>query len=323
MTATTSIFLQKSWFALLKEAGLPGGAAHHILDAAGLRMHLLRVPGGLESCSNFYSPDFGFEEGSQPTEISLRAFARQLRAEAPSRIMLRPMRRDTPVVALLSQALVAEDFRVDLLPVSKNWYLPCAGLSWSDYLAQRPSRLRNTLRRCQTKLRATPGFRIDIIRDAGRTLDAALAAYNRVYASSWKEAEPYPAFMPGLCHMAAAQGSLRLAVLYVRDEPAAAQVWFVKDQTASIYKLAYDARFSRLGVGTVLTAALFEHVMTVDQVSEIDFLTGDDSYKSEWMSHHRELVALLAFDQLSLSGKLRALRHFAPRWLKRKIGKTA
>ncbi|MFT3736566.1 MAG: GNAT family N-acetyltransferase [Rhodocyclaceae bacterium] len=281
-------------------------------------MHLMRGSGGLESCSNFYSPDFGFEDGLQPCADTLPAFVQNLRAQSPQQVILRPLREDAPWLPALIQALSA-DFSTDLLPVSTNWYLPCAGLSWQSYLAERPSRLRNTLRRCHSKLKETPGFRIDFILQAGSGFNEGLAAFQRVYASSWKEAEPFPDFIPGLCRMTAAQGSLRLAVLHVQGEPAAAQVWFVKNQTASIYKLAYDARFARLGVGTVLTAALFEHVMSIDGVTEIDFLTGDDAYKSEWMTHRRALVALLAFDRHSLGGKLRAARHFIPRWLKARI----
>lgn len=320
MSATPPLFLQKDWFELLLNKGLPAGRLATRVEAGSLAMFLLAHGRTLESCSNFYSPVFGFEGGAQPDEASLQAFASALRDNRPQQVMLRPLPADAAWLNGLRQAL-SRDFFTDQLPVSTNWYLPCAGLSWVDYLAQRPSRLRNTLRRCQNKLKSMPGFRIDLVTQTGEAFEAALAAFQRVYAASWKEPEPFPDFIPGLCRMAAAQGTLRLAVLQVGDEPAAAQLWFVKNQTASIYKLAYDARFARLGVGTVLTAALFEHVMSIDRVAEVDFLTGDDAYKAEWMTHHRELVALLAFDRHSLGGRLRAARHFAPRWLKSRIRK--
>jgi Acetyltransferase (GNAT) domain len=321
-TPASPLFLHKAWFELLCRTGLPGAHRHVAVDAAGHRLHLLRQGNTLDSCANFYSPHFGFENGNFPSPEEARLLTRTLQRDGYEQLTLRPLRNDNQLCAILRTALEANHYRCDTLEVSTNWYLPCAGLSWPDYLAQRPSRLRNTLRRCQNKLAGTPGFRIDIIQHSGETLERAINDYNRVYASSWKEAEPFPHFIPELCRMTASSEWLRMGVLYVENEPAAAQIWFVKDQTASIYKLAYDARFAKLGVGTVLTAALFEQVMDIDKVSEIDFLTGDDAYKAEWMSHKRALVALLAFNTRSIGGLLRAARHFGPRWLKRKLGRT-
>jgi hypothetical protein len=33
---------------------------------------------------------------------------------------------------------------------------------------------------------------------------------------------------------------------------------------------------------------MLEHALGGDKVSEVDYLTGDDNYKSNWMSHRRE-----------------------------------
>jgi ribosomal protein S18 acetylase RimI-like enzyme len=227
------------------------------------------------------------------------------------------MRADAPLLTVLMPALREQGYLCDTFHVSNNWYLPCEGTRWADYLAARPSRLRNTLRRCQERLKHESGYRLEIVHGDNTQLESALAAYARVYAQSWKEPEPFPEFIPQLCHMAATHGWLRMGVLHVGGEPAAAQIWFVKDGTASIYKLAYDSRFARLGVGTVLTAALTEHVLDVDRVHEIDFLTGDDAYKGEWMTHSRPLVGMLAFDARSPLELLQAARHFGGRWLRK------
>jgi hypothetical protein len=39
--------------------------------------------------------------------------------------------------------------------------------------------------------------------------------------------------------------------------------------------------------GTLLSAALFQHVIDDDKVTEIDFGTGSDGYKREWMEDMR------------------------------------
>jgi CelD/BcsL family acetyltransferase involved in cellulose biosynthesis len=99
--------------------------------------------------------------------------------------------------------------------------------------------------------------------------------------------------------------------------PAAAQLWLVKEGLAYIYKLAYDEAYGKLGVGTALSAALTRHVLDVDQVHEIDFLTGDDAYKVEWMSHRRVRSGMVAFRKGTVGGLLLALRHYGPKLWKR------
>lgn len=53
--------------------------------------------------------------------------------------------------------------------------------------------------------------------------------------------------------------------------------------TAYIHKLAYLEAAKPLSPGSVLSAALFRHVIDVDRVELVDFGTGDDPYKRDWM----------------------------------------
>lgn len=129
--------------------------------------------------------------------------------------------------------------------------------------------------------------------------------------------------MPGLIRMAADQGQLRLGLLWLEGEVVAAQVWIVTAGKAHIFKLAYQAGFERFSVGSVLTAALMQHVMDVDGVREVDYLTGDDSYKKDWMSHRRERVGLIAFDRSRLRGCMAWARHSAGKLYRRCLSPDA
>ena len=42
-----------------------------------------------------------------------------------------------------------------------------------------------------------------------------------------------------------------------------------------------------MSAGTTLTAALFQHVIDVDHVDLVDFGTGDQGYKADWMEDVR------------------------------------
>lgn len=198
-----------------------------------------------------------------------------------------------------------------------NWYLPCQGLTWSQYFAERKGALRNTVRRMTKKLTAEAG-RLEII-TGGDRLETGIAAYERVYAASWKQAEPYPAFVRELMMLCARQGWLRLGVAWLGETAIAAQFWIVAHGRAEIFKVAYDEAYKAHTAGTLLTAALMEHVLDLDQVSEVDYLIGDDPYKKTWMSHRRERWGIVAFNPRTVSGLMGLARHYAGqlkrRWL--------
>jgi CelD/BcsL family acetyltransferase involved in cellulose biosynthesis len=85
-----------------------------------------------------------------------------------------------------------------------------------------------------------------------------------------------------------AQGWLRLAILYIEETPVAAQFWLVAHTKASIFKLAYDEAWKNYSPGSILTQFLMQYVIETDRVEEIDFLTGNDAYKRDWMSERRK-----------------------------------
>jgi len=56
-------------------------------------------------------------------------------------------------------------------------------------------------------------------------------------------------------------------------------------------------------------------------VEKIDYLSGDDSYKRDWMSHRRELWGILALNPRTVRGVLGIARHVGGRSVK-KAGRT-
>ena len=194
-----------------------------------------------------------------------------------------------------------------------NWYL--SGVSnWQNYLQDRDGQLRSTIKRSAKKF-TTAGGTLELI-TGGADLERGLAAYEQVYSLSWKQPEPYPAFMPGLIRTSAEHGWLRLGVARLDGTPIAAQIWIVANGKANIYKLAYDESFKAHGAGTVLTAMLMEHVIEKDRVIEVDYLTGDDPYKKGWMSGRRERWGIVAYNPLTLSGIFGLVREIAGRTYK-------
>ena len=180
-----------------------------------------------------------------------------------------------------------------------NWYLQVSD-DWDAYFKSRTGALRNTIKRMTKKFEAEGGA-MQLQQD-GLNLPEAFDAYQKVYATSWKEAEPYPKFMPGLIQMCADQGALRLGIARLNGQAIAAQIWVVVNKKAFIFKVAYDENFKSYAPGTLVTTMLMKHVLEHDQVTEVDFLTGDDPYKKNWMSHRRERWGIIAYNPKTLGG---------------------
>jgi hypothetical protein len=235
-------------------------------------------------------------------------------------VRLQGLEAGSPTFPALVDAFRRAGFLVQIYVSFGNWYNATAGLSLDDYLAARPSTLRNTLRRKGAKLERDPRVRFEVVAtDDGRGLDALLAAYGSIYAASWKEPEPFPGFVAGLVRAAAAHGCLRFGALWVDEEPAAAQIWIVAGGRATICKLAHDTRFDSLSVGSVLTLRMMRHALEIDRVAEDDFGRGDDAYKRLWLPRRRERWGLIALNPRALAGAAGAARHLGGRAVKRTL----
>ena len=76
---------------------------------------------------------------------------------------------------------------------------------------------------------------------------------------------------------------LRLGIARADGRAVAMQLWTVEGGTAWIHKLANLPDATGLSPGTVLTDALVEQAIDRDRVATIDFGTGNDPYKRDWM----------------------------------------
>jgi hypothetical protein len=206
-----------------------------------------------------------------------------------------------------------------------NWTLPCQGLRFDDYMAARPGQLKHTWARKRRRFETgAGGARLQMVTEPGE-VDGAMDAYEKIYAKSWKPAESHPRFLRSWAARCAREGWLRLGLAWLGDVPIAAQFWFTLDGRANIFKLAYDEAHQSLSAGTVLSGQMFKHALDVDRVSEIDYLSGDDAYKSQWVDQRRQRVGLLLANPRTAVGLARGLRerlaaatgpwrHAASRW---------
>jgi CelD/BcsL family acetyltransferase involved in cellulose biosynthesis len=189
-----------------------------------------------------------------------------------------------------------------------NWYEDAAGLDWTGWLARRPGALRETIRRRTRRMEHLPGAYFRLFSEHNE-LTAAIDAFETVYARSWKQQEPYPAFNPAQIRAAGSLGLARVGVCWIGETPAAAQFWIVERGRATVLKLAHDEAFKEHSPGTVLTAWMIRHMIEQAHVTELDFGRGDDAYKRDWVGCRRQRVGVLLINPRHPRGLLALARH--------------
>ncbi|WP_126457316.1 GNAT family N-acetyltransferase [Sulfuriflexus mobilis] len=200
----------------------------------------------------------------------------------------------------LQGSMQAAGFGCDRLFRFYNWFLRVQGQSYAEYMAARPAKLRNTISRKKRKLEREHGYDIHLF--SGDDVPHKMPDYYAVYSASWKANEQYAGFVDTMVARFSKAGWSRLAILYIKEQPVAAQLWFVGHGKASIFRLAYDKAWKPYSPGSILTSFLMEYVIDTDKVEEIDFLTGNDAYKQDWMSDRRERFALSCVKSVKPAG---------------------
>lgn len=312
-----SLFLSRCWFEGLTAHALNDGERLLLACVMDRGRTLAALPlrtndqGSWHALGGCHTSLFSVLLSDEGTQGIVACLAEGLRGLTWQSLRLEPVADDDPAINRLQQAMANLGIESQRLFHFVNWSHRLRDQSFERYFADRPSRLRNTVARKRRKLKREHGCEIRLYKD--RHLDRALADYAKVYQASWKDGERFRDFVPALVRTTAAAGWLRLAVLYIDGEPAAAQIWFVLHRKASIFRLAYDERWQRYSPGSILTTFLMEEVIDRDGAESIDFLTGNERYKQDWMSERRErwrLVFVREAESIPRAGTLNRLRQW-------------
>lgn len=299
-----SPFDRAEWFDLLAAHGFAGAGRIDARGSSGAATAWLPLriekPGHFGGLTNWYSfsirPLF---TGDGDRAGALRSLFAGLRGKA-ARLTLYPVVDPDAIVA----ALRAAGWWVTATAAGDRHWLDLGDMDHDAWWAARPGALRNTVQRKAKKgivdLRLLTAF------DA-----ASWAAYEQIYAASWKPEEGHPALLRAFAEAEGAGGRLRMGIARIDGVPVAAQFWTVEDGTAFIHKLAHVEDSLKASPGTLLSAALFRHVIEVDRVRRVDFGTGNDAYKRDWMNRHDPLWRIEAFNPSRVAAWGPALKAFA------------
>jgi hypothetical protein len=286
--APAAPFDRAEWYALLAETGLTPLIAIASDADNSAALALTERGGRIVPLRNWYSFTWRQLAPAGPAgDRLLEAIARQLKRRG-YRVTLEPVPGEDGSAERLARAFRAAGWRVAVEECDTNHVLEVAGRSFAEYWETRPGPLRTTLKRKAKKVETQVLTRFDA---------EAWAAYEAIYAASWKPAEDQPAMLRAFAEAEGAAGRLRLGIARAAGEAVAAQCWTVENGIAYIHKLAHLESHRQLSAGTTLSAALFAHVIDIDKVTLVDFGTGDQSYKADWMEAVRPRFRIDCLDR--------------------------
>jgi hypothetical protein len=303
------LFDRLAWFRLIAEHCPPPGMPAIIRAEKGDRRAWLFLSIAERKAvpfSAWYSLRFGAIGDGQDDVMT--AIAAALRDGGIAQVSLGPI--ESP--AALEKGFRDAGWKTRVTRQTGNWRIRTS--DFGSYWAARPARLQNTYKR---RAKAA-GLTIEI---HDRFDDQAWADYESVYRSSWKPEEGSFGFLRALAEQEGAAGTLRLGIAASDGRPVAAQLWLVENGHATIHKLAYAEDMKALSPGTILGHAMFRHVIDTDRVGSIDYGTGDEAYKADWMDECIPLWRLEAHKLRTLAGLFGAARAragaLAARWRSR------
>jgi CelD/BcsL family acetyltransferase involved in cellulose biosynthesis len=210
---------------------------------------------------------------------------------------LRGLAEDSPWLAELREAAASHGLAVEETE-DQNGVAPILDLpvTWDEYLARIPSKLRHEIKRKAKKLEAETGpFRIETATD--ETLLPLLDRFVELHRMS---EGPKGVFMvPGmeiffrrLGQEFCERGVFRLTFIRVHDELAAGTIGFSFEGTYSLYNSAFDRKWQQLAPGMVLVAEDIKEAIE-EHCSVFDFLKGDYAYKYRFGARKRLVKRLV------------------------------
>jgi len=293
------------WFEILAGTTLSGterASVAALIDTNGLAVSAVpvvtvegRVVRGLTSP---FTTLFAVPLGS---ELHARALGKLLAAKVGGTLRLDALDSADTAFNAFQEGLVEGGLAVTRFQHFVNWFERID--NFADYWNSRGSRLKSTVKRKAASLQRADRLmfeQIDMVCDWRRGAEI----YKKIYAGSWKPAEPHPHFIDAMLEKLGPCGVAKLGVARIDGEPVAAQIWLVHQGRATIFKLAHNPAFDRQSPGTLITHWFLRLLFDQEGVREVDFGRGDDTYKRQWLSQSQYRQGLLAANPRTLKGLL-------------------
>lgn len=206
------------------------------------------------------------------------------------------MRTDSPMLAPLTEALLARGCAVEIIETGTSPHLPLPA-DVDEILRNKSKNFRGQVRQSANRLGRLGTVTVALAGEE-MELDDAFDHLLRLHRLRWSEASSFDssdkiAFHRSLSRRLLDDDQLYLAVLLIDGDPIAARYDFVSHGKIWCIQGGWDPVHASARPGMFMT----EHVMRwgVERgLGEYDFLAGDGEYKDRWATEARDLVSVVA-----------------------------
>lgn len=186
-------------------------------------------------------------------------------------------------------------------------YLPMLQRSWGVFLAGMPSKKRYDVKRVYKRAEDAGTVHCEIISPDPDNLPGLLEQVFSIEARSWKgevgsailSNPTMETFFRRYCALAVEEGYLRIAFLTLQDSPAAALIGAVLGNRFWVFKIGYDAQWSRFSPGILLINETIRYAFQKG-FQAYEFLGSDESWIQQWTGkenlHQHSLVAFYPYN---------------------------
>ena len=206
--------------------------------------------------------------------------------------------KESALATYLSKALKTRGYDCTQVPTEVCPFIGLSGLSFEDFLGTiGPShrynfkrRLRNLGRDYEVRIDypSTDAERRDALRNV---ISLHLRRWTPRGGSDAFEGAGLIAFHDEFSALASERGWLRLMVISLDGQPAAAFYGFRYGHKFCFYQSGFDPDYARSSVGLVMVGMTIRDAIA-EGATEYDMLHGDESYKFLWTKDVRQLVRL-------------------------------
>lgn len=230
-------------------------------------------------------------------EEALQTLAEFLTHEGVT-LELAQLRRGFCSAAALAAQLRRRGWRLWEAQTDVSPFVKLTGHSWESYLATLGSEHRYNFKRRLRNL--TKEFEVSFEQAlTEEQRHESLALLVSLHTMRWRDrggsnalhAPSLQAFHEELSRLALERGSLRLFILGLDGQPAAALYGFRYNRTFYFYQSGFDPRYSKYSVGLVTMGLTIKHAIE-DGAEDYDLLQGDEPYKFQWARETRKLARL-------------------------------
>jgi CelD/BcsL family acetyltransferase involved in cellulose biosynthesis len=252
-------------------------------------------------------------------------------------IDLGPIARDAAFFATFRQEISRHAVLAAWEPSLRSPYMRLHG-DWQQVLDSLSPQFRQTVRRKLRKAGKLSGLRFEIRRDAEvmREIEViSLETWQHDQGTSMVSQPNIRELYETVINATARDGSLRVGLMWIDDEPIAFEFNVLSRDTLHNFKLGFRPRYADLSPGLLLKTfvlqAFADELKAGSDLGEYDFKGISEAYKLNWTDEVRDHVRLLVFSKrpdlaalYSLHYRLKpALRQRAP-WVfdfKNRLGK--